>query len=104
MYMICNGPIPKGMVVMHTCDVTQCIQPEHLKLTTQRGNQLDKVLKGRQAKGTQHGRAKLTPEQVLSIRQDKVANKTLVMLAKEYNISVHTIHAIRNYETWKHLP
>lgn len=42
-----NGPIPNGMVVMHTCDNPPCINPEHLVLGTQRKNMEDAINKGR---------------------------------------------------------
>ena len=45
-----NGPIEPGLVVMHTCDVRACVNPDHLKLGTQADNVKDCVSKGR-AKG-----------------------------------------------------
>ena len=40
-------PIPKGMVVMHTCDVPACVNPHHLTVGTQRDNMHDMCTKGR---------------------------------------------------------
>jgi HNH endonuclease len=42
-----HGPIPKGMVIMHTCDNRKCISLEHLRMGTQSENILDAVAKGR---------------------------------------------------------
>lgn len=50
--------IPEGMVVMHTCDIPSCINPDHLRLGTQAENMRDMALKGRQAKGSSHGHYK----------------------------------------------
>lgn len=33
-----NGPIPKGMVVMHTCDNRGCVNIDHLMVGTQGDN------------------------------------------------------------------
>lgn len=48
-YEAFNGPIPDGMVVMHTCDNPPCVRPDHLVLGTPLDNNDDKVAKGRHA-------------------------------------------------------
>jgi hypothetical protein len=42
-----NGPIPDGMILMHTCDNPPCCNPEHLKLGTRAENNKDRAKKGR---------------------------------------------------------
>lgn len=46
-YEISRGPIPEGMVVMHSCDNGLCCNPLHLSLGTQSENIKDMHLKGR---------------------------------------------------------
>lgn len=46
-YELHNGCIPAGLVVMHVCDVGRCVNPDHLKLGTQRDNVHDAIAKGR---------------------------------------------------------
>lgn len=46
-YMIHKGPIPKGLYVLHTCDVRSCVNPDHLFLGTQKDNIHDMMKKGR---------------------------------------------------------
>lgn len=41
------GPIPEGMNVCHTCDVTLCVNVQHLFLGTQLENVADCADKGR---------------------------------------------------------
>lgn len=41
------GSIPAGMSVLHTCDVRNCVNPEHLFLGTYKDNAQDMVKKGR---------------------------------------------------------
>lgn len=47
-YMMINGPIPKGKIIMHTCDNPRCVNPNHLKLGTHKDNSQDMIAKGRQ--------------------------------------------------------
>ena len=58
-YMLCVADIPKGMLVLHSCDNPPCVNPEHLFLGTSKQNAVDRALKGRNAdrKGTNNTNA-----------------------------------------------
>lgn len=43
-----NGPIPRGMVVRHRCDVRECCNPDHLEVGTHEDNVQDIIDRGRQ--------------------------------------------------------
>lgn len=88
-----------GGVVRHTCDNKWCVNPDHLVLGTQAENMQDKVDRGRQAKGTAHGRVKLTEPAVLSIRERYSPGKG-VALAKEFGVSRRLIGKIVRRELW----
>ena len=64
-----HGDIPKGMVVMHTCDNPKCVNPDHLVLGTRQDNQRDMKEKGRAASGERHHNSVLTEREVLAIRE-----------------------------------
>ena len=42
-----HGPIPDGLVVLHSCDVPECVAIAHLRLGTQAENLADAAEKGR---------------------------------------------------------
>lgn len=46
-YQHYKGNIPKGQVVMHSCDNKLCVNPDHLSLGTQKDNLRDMYAKGR---------------------------------------------------------
>jgi hypothetical protein len=54
-YEIFSEPIPDGMILMHTCDVSRCVNPDHLRVGTRADNMADMYSKGRHAHGERHG-------------------------------------------------
>lgn len=55
-----NGPIPKGMVVMHSCDNPPCVNLGHLSIGTHADNASDRVTRnrGRGATGPRYYKTK----------------------------------------------
>jgi hypothetical protein len=87
---------PAGLFVCHSCDNRACCNPDHLWLGTHADNMRDMVAKGRSA--CVRGNAKLTPKQVVAIRDDP---RTSREIATEYGVSYSTICAVRNGQNWK---
>jgi len=54
-WVLTNGPIPDGLLLMHTCDNTLCCNPAHLRPGTQKDNMADMRAKGRSATGAKNG-------------------------------------------------
>ena len=46
-YMIHNGEIPEGKVLLHTCDNSRCVNPNHLEAGSQKQNIHDAMKKDR---------------------------------------------------------
>src|ERR1700733_6636972 len=42
-----HGDIPEGMIILHSCDVRNCVNVEHMSLGTKKENSQDMVAKGR---------------------------------------------------------
>lgn len=95
-YKLLVGGIPKGLCVLHKCDVRNCVNPEHLFLGTQKENIQDMVKKGRRHDRHEAG-VKLTWDKVEKIRK---SDKSQLKLAAEYGVSQPTISHIKNFRTW----
>jgi hypothetical protein len=109
-----NGPIPKGMCVLHKCDNPLCVNPSHLWLGTNTDNLKDMAKKRRSCIGEKNARAKLTQKQVDKIRTlykkpiNGISNRFgrnhrkifMKNLAEMFHVSVPTIHLIITNKHW----
>ena len=98
------GEIPDGFYVLHRCDNRPCVRPDHLFLGTIQDNHADMVSKGRHPYGEQHGRSKLTAEQVAVIRARYAAGGVgAPRLAAEYGVAVKTMQHVLTGRSWRHI-
>ena|SRR5882762_6583647 len=105
MWMVYNGPIPKDMNVLHTCDNPPCIKPLHLFLGTQYDNMQDMIAKGRGADrvGISNGNAKLTEAQVLEVFELlKEGKLTQAEIGDRYGIAQTAVSYIKR-TGWRNL-
>lgn len=98
-----NGPIPPGLLVCHSCDVRDCVNPDHLFLGSPDDNHRDMLSKHRHAHGERGGNAKLTAESVLEIRKLHAIGASMYGLGKRFNVGPTTIAYIVKRQTWRHL-
>jgi hypothetical protein len=98
MYEHFYGPIPVGSVVMHLCDNTRCVNPDHLKAGTQRENVIDMHQKGR------GGRSMLAAEEVQEIRRLHASGVGMDRLSSMYDIGNYTVQSVLSGRTWSWLP
>ena len=102
--LMIHGDFPEvGQIAMHSCDNPGCVNPSHLSWGTYKDNTADKFAKerGNLPRGSCHWSAKLTEEDVRTIRQ--TTQWTHGQLAKYYNVSDGTIRRIRLRESWAHV-
>jgi len=87
-----RGPIPKGLQVLHHCDVPSCVNPAHLFLGTNADNRADSVAKGRGAI--------LQKGQVQEIRTRSEAEEPQRAIAADYGINQSTVSRIVTRKIW----
>lgn len=120
--------IPEGFHVLHTCDVRHCVRNDeegvyeiqgltyprygHLWLANHEANMADKRTKGRgnypgagehQARGEKIGCAKLTEDDVRSIRQLLADGQSLRAIAAQFSVSKGPITGISRGKLWTHV-
>lgn len=106
MFELIKGPMPAGMVVLHSCDNTSCVNPAHLSAGTQADNVADMCAKGRRAstKGENNPRARLTQKQVDEIRARFVRydrRNGARQISREYGVSKTVIQDIVTDRIWR---
>jgi len=109
-YILWKGEIPKGMWVLHKCDVPLCVNPDHLYVGSCRQNVKDALDRGlfpvgpNPKKGNpceRNGNHKLTEKEVKSLRAEYIPYKMGAhRLAKKYNISKRQVLRIIKGESW----
>jgi len=103
-YELTHGKIPDGLFILHSCDNKKCVNPMHLTVGTQSQNIKDCVSRKRHIApiGERNGMSKLTSKQVEDIRSRFDGRYgSMTRLAKDYGVSVPTIHAVINKNRWK---
>lgn len=120
-YELTYGPMPEGTEPCHKCDYPPCCQPNHIFPGTHAENMKDMVEKGRMTpakgmrngaytkpeqvrRGTSHGNAKLTDDDIREIRRLFAAdNVNLGDLARQFRTTRTNIGYIVRCETWAHV-
>lgn len=104
-WQLSNGPITDGLHVLHRCDNPPCVRPDHLFLGTHQDNMKDRDEKGRGVtpKGSGHGMAKLTEDQIPVIRSLRLEGLTYLKIAERFGVSKDMIYRICKGMNWSHV-
>lgn len=94
------GPCPAGMMCCHNngnpADNRLC----NLRWDTAKANNADKIAHGTWQGGERNGNAKLTANQVESIRRRRSAGEKRVALAREFGVTPEMIYLIVSGKNW----
>lgn len=87
---------PGVSLVLHKCDNTLCVNPNHLFLGNPKQNMQDMLIKNRQF-------SNLSEEKVREIRKQAQLLRSCSQIAKEYKVSSACVQAIVNKKRWAHI-
>jgi hypothetical protein len=102
-FALFKGPIPLGEShVCHTCDNSQCVNPDHLWLGSCLDNMADRSAKGRAAPvaGPLNPRAKLTAEQAREIARRRGLGQSRAAIAADFGVTEGTVWFIDKGKHW----
>ncbi len=84
----------------HLCGNPICCNPAHLAWGDQSANQMDRVIHGTSNRGTRHGMAKLTENEIREIRRRCRRGETQRSVGADYGINQQSVSEIVNRKTW----
>jgi hypothetical protein len=85
------APIPKGLIVRHSCDTPSCVNPEHLICGTNLDNSADRVARNRTSKGGGH-MPKHKAKALVALLQTDL---TQMQIAKLLGVAIKTVQRYR---------
>jgi hypothetical protein len=100
-WVLTRGPIPDGMCVLHHCDNSTCVNPDHLFLGSQIDNIKDMWQKRRGRHGSAHPNARLMEQDVREVKMKWLFGMTQAALAREFDVSRRTIQRILIGTSWE---
>jgi hypothetical protein len=107
-WALLRGEIPDGLHICHHCDNPPCVNPDHLFLGTAADNSHDHWRKGRGVPWSRRGdgskAAKLTTEDVRSIRKMRDDGCLMAEIGRRFNVGANYIGMIINGKAWSYLP
>lgn len=102
-YVLAYGFVPAGLVVRHRCDNPPCCNPRHLTIGSVTDNVRDRTERGRCRVpiGEEHYAARLTEDDVNSMRRRARQGASYAELGREYGTDQGNVRDAVTGHTWK---
>jgi len=105
-FFLANNRWPNGSnpFILHKCDNSLCVRPEHLTEGNSSSNVIDCIIKDRFPRGEIKKNSKLTNDKVRKIRELYFSEEiTQRELARQFGVNQRVIWGILNGEFWTHV-
>ncbi len=90
---------PPTTFALHSCLNRHCLNPRHLRWGTAKENAADRMAGPNHNYGQRHGRARLTEDDVRTIRRHAGVSRNV--MARWYGVSGSAVQQARSGDTWK---
>lgn len=97
------GPRPNGHEICHCNGDPLDNRADNLRYDTPKNNNRDKISHGTILRGESIGNSRFKEADILKIRSDYCAGKSISQLARDYSASTATIFKIVKRESWRHI-
>jgi len=99
-----HGACPDGLEAAHSCGVSSCVNPRHLRWVTPKENAKDRDRHTTTARGSRIGRSKLVEADVLQIRSLwESGGHSQPVLAARFGVAERQIRRILSRQHWRHI-
>lgn len=116
-YQLHHGPIPDGMMVLHSCDNCACVNPAHLRAGTAQDNADDLTRRGRRTRHSADDAARRVSRPrgsrvYCAVIDEAVATRiaaahrpgaNVSQLARDFGVSRSVVRGILEGRTWRHV-
>lgn len=86
-----HGPRPTGLVAAHHCGCRLCVNPHHIRWTTQKDNIADQIRHGTRLWGQRHYKAILSDAQILQAVDLIAGGMSVCAVARQFGVSRNAI-------------
>lgn len=106
-YFLANGHLPDKCLILHSCDIPDCVNPAHLTAGTQTQNMQQASKRNRlkpyNRAGEKNHRATLTEAQVVQIKSLIASGITMISIAEKFQTKYGRIADIKSGRAWAHI-
>jgi hypothetical protein len=93
-WCIYRGEIPEGMILMHSCDNTACVNPDHLSLGIHKENTADAINKGRLIPFRPRRSTPLSVDEISALKRDYFGGVSASECCRKYVIAPKTLQRL----------
>lgn len=102
-YAFNKGPVPPGLIVLHSCDNPICCNPAHLSVGNDLQNSREAFERGRIRLGAERRQSILNDRLVRHIRALRDGGSTTLQIGRKLGLNTATVYGVVSGKSWRHV-